>query len=712
MTKFIKVSLILLVISSNLIIAQGRAIQFYLGGYFGLNYNNHIASFSKLDEKYASCCPKFNSAVGSGVAIGGLFEKRINEQFSWGLKFGFSQLDGTFSPKEIIGNTELREEAPPYNTILVQRAEVEHYLASKLYALGTEPYISYNVYDRLNSIVGLRLSYLYEASFSQKEKLLRPNNVTFVGGSRIRNEYKNETIPDKNALQLFGDIGLSYDLKIGENSYMSPGINFYIPFTNISKVDWKVNTVQFALNLKFPIYEPKPITLRDTIIEKDTTVIIDKSVRTEFVRLAKTTRQTKIIDNENDKIERTIVKEYYERVLPKDELLEVKFDIFGIDKDGKKTENPTLVIEEVETEEGFPLLPYVFFPAGEISLEKTKMKRITKEETPKFSETKLEWNTLEIYYQLLNVIGNRLRNNPKANITLTGTNNNTGIEQNNLQLSLERAEAVKNYLVGVWGIEPQRIKTQASNLPAKPTNPVIPEGIEENSRVEITSNDANIIAPVYMKEIDIIANPPVIEVIPLIQTSAGIKEYRLDISQGNQTIRTNEGKGMPEKFVWEIIQSPIPKLEQEAIITLKVEDSENQVKTYSKNISIQQKTIRTKREIIEDDYRIERYSLILFDFDKSTILDIHKPVLEYIKSKIKPNSKVKIYGYADRTGTLEYNRELARRRSEEVRNYLQLKPENVELYPIGSDKLLFDNNLPEGRSYNRTVKIEIRTPIF
>lgn len=712
MTKFIKVSLILLVLSSNLIFSQERAIQFYLGGYFGLNYNNHVASFNKLDEKYANCCPKFKSAVGSGLSIGGLFEKGINEQFSWGLKFGFSQLDGTFSPKEIIGNTELREEAPPYNTILVQRAKVEHYLSSKLYTLGAEPYISYNIFDKLNSIVGLRLSYLYEANFSQKEKLLRPNNVTFVGGTRIRNEYKNEEIPDKNALQLFGDIGISYDLKIGANSYMSPAINFYIPFTNISKVDWKVNTVQFALNLKFPIYEPKLITLRDTIFEKDTTVIVDKSVRTEFVRLTKTTRQTKIIENEKDKIERTIIKEYYERVLPKEVLLEVRFDVFGIDKEGKKTENPTLIIEEVETEEGFPLLPYVFFPEGEKSLEKTKMRRIPKEETPKFSETKLEWNTLEIYYQLLNIIGNRLRNNPKANITLTGTNNNTGVEQNNLQLSLERAEAVKNYLVGVWGIEPQRIKTQASNLPAKPTNPVIPEGIEENSRVEITSNDANIIAPVYMKEIDIIANPPVIEVRPLIQTSAGIKEYKLDISQGNQTIRTNEGKGMPEQFVWEIVQSPIPKLEQEAIITLKVEDNENQVKTYSKNISIQQKTIRKKREIIEDDYRIERYSLILFDFDKSTILEIHRPVLEYIRSKITPNSKVKIYGYADRTGTLEYNRELARRRSEEVRNYLQIKPENVELYPIGSNELLFDNNIPEGRSYSRTVKIEIRTPIF
>lgn len=712
MTKYFKVVIIVLVFSSSFIFSQQRAVQFYLGGYFGLNYNNHIASFNKLDEKYANCCPKFKSADGSGLSIGGLFEKNINKQFSWGLKFGFSQLDGTFSPKEIIGNTEVREEAPPHNTILVQRAEVEHYLASKLFTLGAEPYISYNIFDRLNSIVGLRLSYLYLAEFSQKEKILRPNNVTFINGSRIRNEFNNEEIPAHNAFQLFGNIGISYDLKIGANSFMSPAVNFYIPFTNISKVDWKVNTVQFALNLKFPIYEPKPVTLRDTIIEKDTVVIVDKSVKTEFVRLAKSTRQTKIIDNEKDNIERTIIKEYYERVVPKEVLLDVSFDVFGVDRQGKRTENPVLIIEEVETEEGFPLLPYVFFPPVENSLEKTKMKRIPKEETSKFSEIKLEWNTLEIYYQLLNIIGSRLRNNPKANITLTGTNNNAGIEQNNLQLSLERAEAVKRYLVDVWGIEPQRIKTQATNLPAKPTNPVIPEGIEENSRVEITSDDVSIIAPVYMKEIDIIANPPVIEVRPLIQTSVGIKDHKLEIAQGNEIIRTFEGKGTPEQFTWEIVQNPIPKLEQEAIITLTVEDNENQVKKHSKNVTIHQKTIRKKREIIEDDYRIERYSLILFDFDKSTILDIHKPVLDYIRSKITPNSKVKIYGYADRTGTLEYNRELARRRSEEVRNYLKINPENVEVYPIGSDELLFDNNIPEGRSYSRTVKIEIRTPIF
>jgi len=40
-----------------------------------------------------------------------------------------------------------------------------------------------------------------------------------------------------------------------------------------------------------------------------------------------------------------------------------------------------------------------------------------------------------------------------------------------------------------------------------------------------------------------------------------------------------------------------------------------------------------------------------------------------------------------------------------------LNPANVSKYPIGSDELIFDNNTPQGRSYSRTVKIIIATPV-
>ena len=62
-------------------------------------------------------------------------------------------------------------------------------------------------------------------------------------------------------------------------------------------------------------------------------------------------------------------------------------------------------------------------------------------------------------------------------------------------------------------------------------------------------------------------------------------------------------------------------------------------------------------------------------------------------------------------GTPQYNKDLANRRIEEVVKYLKVKPELLRRYPIGSDELLYDNNTPQGRSYSRTVRIIIATPV-
>ena len=70
-----------------------------------------------------------------------------------------------------------------------------------------------------------------------------------------------------------------------------------------------------------------------------------------------------------------------------------------------------------------------------------------------------------------------------------------------------------------------------------------------------------------------------------------------------------------------------------------------------------------------------------------------------------------IYGFADRTGSAEINRELAMDRCVSVRDALarSLRGVPVELEAVGSDRLLFDNDLPEGRNYCRTVQIVVET---
>ena len=82
-----------------------------------------------------------------------------------------------------------------------------------------------------------------------------------------------------------------------------------------------------------------------------------------------------------------------------------------------------------------------------------------------------------------------------------------------------------------------------------------------------------------------------------------------------------------------------------------------------------------------------------------------------MKRAITARSKVTIYGYADRTGSQEINSKLALKRCRSVQKALGASLRNipVDLQAIGSDRLLFDNDIPEGRNYCRTVRIVVET---
>ena len=122
---------------------------------------------------------------------------------------------------------------------------------------------------------------------------------------------------------------------------------------------------------------------------------------------------------------------------------------------------------------------------------------------------------------------------------------------------------------------------------------------------------------------------------------------------------------------------------------------------------------RSKKKRVEQvkDKRLERFSLMLFDFDRAEISAENLTLLSFIKQRIAPTSQVTIIGYGDRVGSREYNRDLAFRRSVEVKNFLQLPEDRIKIVPIGNDVLLHDNATPEGRSYCRIVQVIIATPM-
>jgi outer membrane protein OmpA-like peptidoglycan-associated protein len=132
-----------------------------------------------------------------------------------------------------------------------------------------------------------------------------------------------------------------------------------------------------------------------------------------------------------------------------------------------------------------------------------------------------------------------------------------------------------------------------------------------------------------------------------------------------------------------------------------------------KNINFDYKTIEEKKFNSTENLKIDKYSLILFDYNSSELNSSNKRIINFINSKLKNNSKVIVEGFTDRTGEENYNLRLSLQRSMNTAKTLKLSENlndilNYEGY--GESKLLFNNDLPEGRFYCRTVTITVETP--
>jgi OmpA-OmpF porin, OOP family len=103
---------------------------------------------------------------------------------------------------------------------------------------------------------------------------------------------------------------------------------------------------------------------------------------------------------------------------------------------------------------------------------------------------------------------------------------------------------------------------------------------------------------------------------------------------------------------------------------------------------------------------------ILFETDKSLILDTSFPILDKIISELNKNPKLKleISGHTDNTGTDIHNQNLSENRAKAVVDYLTgngIDKERLTYKGYGSTKPMADNSTEEGKAKNRRVEITI-----
>jgi len=382
-----------------------------------------------------------------------------------------------------------------------------------------------------------------------------------------------------------------------------------------------------------------------------------------------------------------------------------------------------LIVQEVKTVDLFAQLPMIFYDQGSNTFASRYVLFSSPAQTQGFTEDTIT-STLNGYYNYLNILGYRMRNHTTPKITIVGCNSQESDNEKSVDLSRQRAEAVKKYLVEIWGIDPNRMTIEARKLPEGSTLSTTPEGIQENRRVQIKSDDWEIIKPIKREQI--ITKPDWRTC--MLSMKNGLKNEQV---AKRQIVITHKGEPWATlNDLGDITTTQTPEWNWRSDATNKLPADESDLKAVllitDKNGRVVKSApdatgVRqfTQQEITKENLAEktrETYNLILFDYNSYNMGKWNHKILEdYVFDRIKSLSEVQVNGYTDILGTPDYNLKLSENRANATKKDIEArvkgKYKTMVAKGYGKTQPLFPNELPEGRYYNRTVQVLIETPI-
>ena len=608
-----------------------------------------------------SCCPSFTS--GNGVNVGGGVDGRLrlSSRFDVDGRILFATLGGTLAAEE-------RKYLNDHGTGV--EGTFLHTIDLAMEGIGVEGTVGIYPIDRVRLGAGGSLGIVSVGTFEQKEEILEPKEIRFENGRRVRAEKSGE-IPEQNRVRSSLLLSLGYELPLDGTGRLVavPEITGEFGVTSLLKNEsWRAHALRAGVSILYgfiPSPEPVPVAIAPPAPPADPTLTPPPSPP---ARLA------------------------------------AELAVACLDQSGARADCITIELEQIEIGNNAALLNYLFFEENSSALP-SRYHRIADDPETRagFDETALEGSSLDIYYDLLNIVGARMREHTSSTITLVGCNADIGLEEGRLDLSKKRAEEVRAYLTETWKIDTERIAVAARNLPENASRQGDSDGDQENRRVEIQSDDWRLLRPIVYEEKIYRSTIPSLTFTPEVETSHGLKSWEIVVMQDDREVTRFDGRGAPPATVdW----SPaLDQIEPDAPLTYRLSGRDRRDSV----VATSPGTIPVELYRSDSNRSVDRYNLIIFPFNSSELTPAHDRIVSLINDRLTPGAEITISGHTDRMGEAAYNQELSEARASGVAEVLDGDVRDIRA--MGNRTLLFDNDLPEGRYYCRTVNITIETPI-
>lgn len=587
---------------------------------------------------------RLNSGSGLGLALGGLLEYNPGSLLGFNLGIGYDNravdFDQATGAVRLLPDTTLR----PFT-------ETQNLSPSYI---SIEPSLRVNLGNRFfHAIVGPSFGINVAKGSEQTRTFSNPDSTASL----------TQEIANIRSFLIGAQLGLGYDIPLqgpgpGTQIVLTPFAQFRLGFQNFIDAadsvltDFKENTVRVGIALKFSSVPPVPI---DEL----------KPGEADFVVNA-----------------------------------------------------PSVIPGTRRINETFPMRNYVFFDAGSTDVP-ARYKRLPSSEAGNFREEQLikpgietggndplvtrSRRQMEVYYNVLNVYGDRLRRNPASTVKLVGSANGDA------NAGKQMAENVKNYLTSTFSIDPARITTEGRAMPTARSGSGSTQGEDktlvdaENYRVELVGSPDDMNKPVFINAVE---KDPAQEVILRVASTGDIALWTAEITDRNGNTKKYQGTGDQIRIDPKELLGGATEGRYTAKVTISTKNGET--------LTPQPKEFRLVVDPDEEEVAT-RYS-ILFEFDQSKTMETYKDFLvSTVAPAVPDGATVIIHGHTDITGTPEYNDKLSQGRAETAQKILteelqrQGKTVTFDTYGFGEDerRAPFNNNLAEQRFYNRTVVIEI-----
>ncbi len=389
--------------------------------------------------------------------------------------------------------------------------------------------------------------------------------------------------------------------------------------------------------------------------------------------------------------------------------------------------SPSNIPGESRMTEVFPLRNYVFFNEGSTEIP-NRYVVLNKTQATNFKENQLELfapknladrskRQMTVYYNVLNILGERMQQNPSATITLVGSSNKENSD------GLEMAESVKSYLVNVFDINASRIATKGQEKPSIPSEQpgaklelvLLREG---DRRVSIESNSPDLLMEFQsgpdasLKPVQIVTSQeaPIDSYITFNNKGAGEA-----LSYWSLQVADEQGKAQAfGPYTEDEVKIPGKSIlgsRPEGDYTVKMIGQTKSGKIVEKETPVHM-VLWTPAKTVEG----MRYSII-YEFNTSKTIKMYEKYLtEVVTPKIPVGATVIIKGHTDIIGEEAYNQKLSLSRANDIKNIIETALAktgrkdvkfDVSGYGENENNAPFENKTPEERFYNRTVIIDI-----